>query len=72
MEKKMIVQELPKPSRITKDQAKKIAKTALYLAVSAVVSYLITLTTQNPELFGPLTVVVNLVLVFLKQVFTEA
>lgn len=67
----MLVQELPKPSRITKDQAKKIAKTALYLALSAVISYLITLTTDNPDLFGPLTVVVNLVLVFLKQVFTD-
>lgn len=65
------MQELPRPSRITKDQAKKIAKTALYLALSAVISYLITLTTQNPDLFGPLTVLVNLVLVFLKQVFTE-
>lgn len=67
----MFVQELPKPSRITKDQAKKILKTALYIGASAIVSYLITLTTDNPDLFGPLTVVVNLVLVFLKQVFTE-
>ena len=45
----MLVQELPKPSRITKDQAKKILKTALYIGASAIVSYLITLTTNNPD-----------------------
>jgi hypothetical protein len=57
-------------SKISKDQAIKIAKTALYIGVSAIISYLITLTTDNPELFGPLTALVNVVLVTIKQIFT--
>lgn len=67
----MFVQELPKPSRITKDQAKKILKTALYVGVSAILSYLITLTADQPDLFGPLTALINVVLVTVKQLFTE-
>ena len=59
-------------SKITKDQAVKIVKTAIYIGVSAVISYLITLTTEQPELFGPLTAIVNIGLVTLKQVFTPA
>lgn len=61
-----------KPSKITKDQAKKIAKTAIYVGVSAVLAYLITLTTDQPDLFGPLTGLINIVLVAVKQIFTEA
>lgn len=58
-------------SPITKEQGLKIAKAALYVGVSAVISYLITLITDQPELFGPLTPIVNVVLVTLKQVFTD-
>lgn len=58
-------------SKITKQQAIKIVKTALYIGVSAIISYLITLTTEQPELFGPLTAIVNIVLVTVKQFFTE-
>lgn len=58
-------------SKITKQQAIKIVKTALYIGVSAVISYFITLTTEQPELFGPLTAIVNIVLVTIKQFFTE-
>jgi len=58
-------------SKITKDQGVKILKTALYIAASAVISYLITVVTDQPELFGPLTPIVNIILVTLKQAFTK-
>lgn len=58
-------------SKISKDQALKIAKAALYVGLSAVISYLITLITDQPELFGPLTPLVNVILVTLKQAFTK-
>lgn len=57
-------------SRITKNQAFKIGKTALYIGVSAILSYLITITTNSPDLFGPLTGLINVALVTLKQLFT--
>ena len=68
---RILLNDIPKPTKITKDQAKKILKTALYVGVSAVISYLITLTTDQPDLFGPLTALVNVGLVALKQVFTN-
>lgn len=58
-------------SKITKDQAAKILKAAVYIGLSAVISYLITVVTDQPDLFGPLTPVVNIVLVTLKQAFTK-
>lgn len=58
-------------SKITKDQALKIVKTAAYIGLSAIISYLITLIANQPELFGPLTPIINIVLVTLKQVFTQ-
>lgn len=58
-------------SKITSDQASKIFKAALYVGGSAVISYLITLLTDQPELFGPLTPVINVVLVTIKQAFTK-
>jgi hypothetical protein len=42
-----------------------------YLALSAAISYLITASTGNPVLFGPVTPLVNVVLVFLKKTFLE-
>ena len=59
-------------SKIDKDQAKKIAKAALYVGLSAIISYLISLIADNPNLIGPLTPIVNVVLVALKQVFTPS
>lgn len=61
-----------KLSPITKEQVKKIVKATLYVGASAAISYLITLTTDQPELLGVLTPVVNIVLVTLKQAFTVA
>ena len=58
-------------SRIDKDQAAKIGKAALYIGLSAVISYLITVLTDQPDLFGPLTPIINIVLVTLKQAFTK-
>lgn len=58
-------------SKITKDQALKIVKAAAYIGLSAIISYLITLIANQPELFGPLTPIINIVLVTLKQVFTQ-
>lgn len=60
-----------KPSRITPDQARSILKVALYVAVSAGVSYLISVLADQPELFGSLTPLVNIVLVAIKQVFSK-
>lgn len=60
-----------KLSPVTKAQWLKVAKTAAYVAVSAVLGYLITATTDNPELFGVVTPVINLVLVLIKQALTK-
>jgi len=57
-------------SRITKEQANKILKAAVYLAIASVISGLISLIAENPLLFGALTPTINILLVSLKQVFT--
>lgn len=58
-------------SKIDKTQAVKIGKAALYLGLSAAISYVISLIANDPSLFGPLTPIVNIVLVTLKQLFTK-
>lgn len=60
-----------KASKISKDQTIKIAKTAAYLAASTVIGYFISVLTEQPEIFGVYTPIVNIVLVTVKQVFTE-
>ncbi len=55
---------------MTKDQAKKILKATLYVAISAVLGYLLSLVQGNPEMFGIYAPIINVVLVTLKQVFT--
>lgn len=57
---------------ITKAQALKIGKAALYVGVSAILAFLIGLVTDNPEMFGIYTPIINVVLVFLKQLFTDS
>lgn len=52
---------------LTKKQSMRIAKVAGYIAISTVISYLIGLTVNNPSLVGPLTPIVNLVLVGVQQ-----
>ncbi len=49
----------------------KTLKAALYVAVSTVIAYLITATTNDPTLFGPLTVLVNTALVFVQKTFND-
>lgn len=61
-----------KPSTLNKEQALKIGKTLLYVAISAVLGAAIAMLTDKPEMFGVYTPIVNVVLVTLKQVFTEA
>lgn len=57
-------------TKLDKAQILKVLKAALYVALSSAISYLITATTNNPQLFGPLTIFVNAILVFIKQLFT--
>jgi len=45
----------------------KMAKTALWVAVSAIIAFLIAQIAKTPELFGPLTPLVNIVLVGVKN-----
>lgn len=55
---------------ITKTQALKIAKAALYVGLSAILGYFIAFVQGNPEMFGIYAPIVNIVLVTAKQVFT--
>lgn len=58
-----------KLSAISKDQAKKVLKAALYVGASAALDFLISQTTNTQ--FGVLTPVINIVLVTVKQLFTK-
>ncbi len=57
---------------ITKAQALKILKTAAYVAISAVLGFLISVVTDQPELFGVFAPIINIVLVTIKQVVTDS
>lgn len=57
-------------SALSKSQAVKVLKVALYVGVSAALDYVIS-ATQGTE-FGVLTPLINIALVTLKQLFTEA
>jgi uncharacterized membrane protein YoaK (UPF0700 family) len=59
-------------SPISKEQWKKVLKAAAYLFVSAVISAVLAAIADNPALFGVFTPVVNILLVTVKQLFTEA
>jgi len=59
-----------KISSLDKAQIWKVVKAALYVAASALIAYIISEIAKNPNLFGPLTPIVNVVLVFVKQLFT--
>lgn len=58
-------------TKITKEQGLKILKAAGYLAVSTVLGYFIGVLTDQPELFGIYTPLINVALVTLKQLFTN-
>ncbi|MCO4274256.1 hypothetical protein NG701_07415 [Pseudarthrobacter sp. HLT3-5] len=47
----------------------KTLKAAAWSAASAVLAYIITATTNDPELFGPMTVFINAALVFVQKTF---
>lgn len=63
---------VPKPSKVTKNQWLEVAKAGLYVGVSAVLSFFITTLTNQPDMFGVFTPVVNVVLVTIKKAFTKA
>lgn len=50
----------------------KTLKAAGYIALSAVISYLITATTNDATLFGPVTAVINLALVYIQKTFLDS
>lgn len=52
-----------------KTQGLHILKTAVYVAVSAVIGYLLTLLTNDPSMFGVFTPIVNVILVAGKKFF---
>lgn len=58
-------------SKLTQQQIAKIAKTALYLAISSVLGGLLALIANDPNVFGVATPIINVVLVTAKQFFTE-
>jgi hypothetical protein len=57
---------------ITKTQAIKVGKTAAYVGVSAILAFLISYVTDNPESFGIYAPIINVLLVTLKQLFTSS
>lgn len=57
---------------ITKAQALKILKTAAYVAISAALGFLISVVTDQPELFGVFAPIINIVLVTIKQAVTDS
>ena len=58
-------------SPITKDQFLKIGKAALYVGISAILDFLIVTLAGRTDMFGPLTPLINVILVTLKQLFTS-
>lgn len=60
-----------KASKLDWNQVFKIIKAGAYVSLSAAISYFITVTSNNPELFGAFTIIINVILVTIKQIFTE-
>lgn len=60
-----------KPSKLTKDQTVKVVKTIGYVGVSAAIAQAIAFVTDDPQMFGVLTPIVNVSLVTLKQFFSK-
>jgi len=58
-------------TKLSQKQVFNMLKVAAYLAASAVISYLITLTTDSPELFGMLNPIVNIGLVAARNFLND-
>ena len=56
-------------SKISKDQAISILKVTVYVAISAAIDYLISISTGTQ--FGIFTPIINIVLVTIKKLFTS-
>lgn len=66
-----IKKEKEMSAKLTRANAWSIGKAALYIGVSAILGYLISLITDNPELFGVFTPIVNIILVTARQFFKQ-
>lgn len=51
----------------TKKQLVHVLKVALYIGISSAIGFLISYTTDNPNVWGPATAFVNLLLVSIQQ-----
>lgn len=60
-----------KITRLSGNQWIEVAKVALYVGFSSVVSYFITETAKQPDMFGAYTVIINSLLVFIKGLITD-
>lgn len=60
-----------KATKLTKGQYIKVIKTIGYLCISTAIGALIGYLQGHPELVGAYGPIINAVLVYLKQVFTE-
>lgn len=58
-------------TKLTKDQWGKVLKALGYVVASSVIAWAIALVTEQPELFGVYTPIVNIILVTAKQALTE-
>lgn len=60
-----------KPSKLTKEQVFKVLKVALWVMASGALSALLTWVDGNKDMFGIYYPLVNVFLVFVKQIFTQ-
>lgn len=59
-----------KPTKLDKAQLLHVLKVILYVGASASIAHVIALIANDPNLFGPLTPIINIVLVALVKLFT--
>lgn len=61
-----------KPTKLSEDQVFAVLKAAAYVGISAVLSYVLGIITETPDLLGVYTPIINVILVILKKIFTES
>ena len=60
-----------RPTPLTLNQAKKMLKVAIYLALSGAISAVLVYVSDNQEMLGVYFPLVNFLLVTMKQLFTD-
>jgi hypothetical protein len=60
-----------RPTPLSLNQAKKMLKVAIYLALSGAISAVLVYVSDNKEMLGVYFPLVNFLLVTLKQLFTD-